>query len=188
MSLSRWFPAALAALVLACDGSTAPPPDVVPEMSRGRPVGIASGGGHYDFAGAFNIQFSLSAIQHAYGSASGNFQHSTDVGGLLVDFHGTTTCLAVDSENGRAWIGGVITLNKSTHPSFQGDIFDPGKDIWFRVLDTGPSSSEPDRTTFVGFEGSGGIITSAEYCEARDWPDDNDRTHPVTGGNITVLP
>ena len=187
MSLSRLIPAALATLALACDGATSPP-DIAPELSLGGTVGIANGGGHYNLAGVFNIQFSVSAIQHADGSASGTFQHSTELGGELVDFHGRTTCMAVDSENGRAWIGGVITLNKSTHPSFQSGIHAPGKDIWFRVLDSGPGASDPDRTTFTGFEGGGGIITSAEYCEAQIWPDDDARTWPVTGGNITVLP
>jgi hypothetical protein len=35
--------------------------------------------------------------------------------------------------------------------------------VWFRVLDTGQSSAEPDRSTFLGFEQPlPGIVTSEE--------------------------
>ena len=80
-----------------------------------------------------------------------------------------------------------MTENNSEHPDFTVDITQPGRDVWFRVLDTG-DSGEPDRLTFLGFEGGGGIITSAEYCEAAIWPDGDARTHPVTSGGITVTP
>jgi membrane dipeptidase len=48
----------------------------------------------------------------------------------------------------------------------------------------------PDRTTFVGFEGGGGIQTSAEYCAAQIWPNNppNDRTSPLSAGNIQIRP
>ena len=62
----------------------------------------------------------------------------------------------------------------------------PGRDVWFRVLDSGEGQSEPDRTTFLGFEGDADIITSQEYCDLAIWPDDNARTSPVTEGNIQV--
>jgi hypothetical protein len=95
----------------------------------------------------------------------------------------------VDAVNRRAWIGGVITKNLSEHPSFQAPRNEPGRDIWFRVLDSGEGAgADPDRTTFVGFEGDAGIITSAEYCAVQPWPDGNARTWPVTAGNIQVRP
>ncbi len=146
----------------------------------------ATGGGHYN-AGVI-VQFSMSAVQKTDGTASGEFHHKTELGGLAVDFSGTVTCMAVDSANRRAWIGGVVTANGSEHPSFTGAIHQVGRDIWFRVLDTGEGLNEPDRTTFVGFEGGGGIPTSEAYCAARIWPDGNARTNPLTGGNIQVRP
>jgi hypothetical protein len=95
--------------------------------------------------------------------------------------------VAVDAGEGRAWIGGVVTQNNSTHPNFTTEIHDVGRDIWFRVLDSGEGSSEaPDRATFVGFEGGGGIITSQEYCEAQIWPAGNARTVGQASGNIQV--
>ena len=66
MSLFRLIPAALAVAALACDGTTTPP-DPTPQLSLGGSPSIANGGGHYLFAGTFNLQFSLSAIQHAGG-------------------------------------------------------------------------------------------------------------------------
>jgi len=85
----------------------------------------------------------------------------------------------VDPVNHRAWIGGVLTQSNDPDP-----VALVGKDAWFRVLDS--SGNDVDRSTFLGFEGGGGIITSAEYCEKQIWPDDNARTWPVEQGNIVI--
>ncbi len=50
----------------------------------------------------------------------------------------------------------------------------------------GENATQPDRSTFVGFEGNAGIITSAEYCEEQIWPAGDERTNPVTEGDIQV--
>ena len=127
----------------------------------------ANGGGHY-LIGDLRVQFAMGTVAHEDGSATGRFHHSTRLDGQRVEFHGEVTCLAVDPVNHRAWIGGIVTKNKSEHPDFQTPIHQPGRDIWFRVVDYGEGAeAPPDRTTFVGFEGGGGIITSLEYCERR---------------------
>lgn len=147
----------------------------------------ASGGGHYLLSGTVPVQFAFSANAKEGGAASGRFHHKADSVG--VEFHGEVTCLAVDAATGRAWIGGVVTQNNSTNPAFQQAIHEPGRDIWFRVLDSGEGRhADDDRTTFVGFEGSAGLPTSAAYCAARPWPDGNARTWPVTSGNVQVKP
>lgn len=154
-------------------------------------VASATGGGHYviGFVGdPLDVKFSMSANQLEDGSASGHFQHEVIFGGLLVDFSGVVTCVSVDSEAGRAWIGGIVTKNRSEHPAFTEERHDPGRDIWFRVLDSGEGQAEPDRSTFVGFEGDAGFITSQAYCDEMPWPEDNARTSPVTEGNIQVRP
>ena len=82
----------------------------------------------------------------------------------------------VDAENRRAWIGGVLTKVSSTDPEvglFAGD------DAWFRVLD----STDGDRSTAMGFAG---FESSEAYCAIQIWPDNNERTHPVTEGQIKV--
>jgi hypothetical protein len=148
----------------------------------------ANGGGRYEIPGLI-VQFSLTATQGAAGTAGGEFRQRVDIGGgLVVDFHGRVTCLAVDPAQHRAWIGGVVTVNASTDPDFQLPIHAPGRDVWFRVVDYGSGgAAPPDRTTFLGFEGAAGIITSADYCAARIWPAADARTWPVTG-NLTVAP
>ena len=147
------------------------------------------GGGNYLFADTFDISTAFGALALPSGRVLGVFRQSLDLNGELVSFRGRVTCLAVDSANGRAWIGGVVTRNDSEAAGFQTEIHQPGKDVWFRVLDTGRGPSVPaDRSTFLGFEGGGGIITSQEYCETKPWPADNDRTHPFTEGGVRVRP
>ena len=120
-------------------------------------------------------------------SAEGTFHHRTELGGEAIDFDGILTCMSIDADEGRAWIGGIVTRNRSVREPFaSGEIYQPGRDIWFRVLDLGDDSDDVDRTTFVGFEGGAGIITSKEYCDTRPWPDDNARTNPVIEGEIEV--
>ncbi len=164
-------------------GSTA-----VNSQQAGAAVG-ASGGGRYLLSNSIDAQFAFSANQHGNGRASGQFHQTLEFQGQHVEFHGTVTCLSADAENGRAWIGGVITKNESAHPSFQAPRNQPGRDIWFRVLDAGEGSrAAADRTTFVGFEGDAGFATSAAYCEGQPWPPGDARTWAVTSGNIQVRP
>jgi hypothetical protein len=95
-----------------------------------------------------------------------------------------------DPVNRRAWIGGIIKENRSTHPAFQVDtLHSPGLDVWFRVVDNGEgTSAPPDRSTTYGFKGSAGIKTSAEYCAVQPWPAGDARTFPVAQGNLQVRP
>lgn len=157
------------------------------DHSRGV-IASTTGGGHFLVGGALDVRFSFSANQHPDGTASGHSRHEVELGGLAVDFSSEVICVTVDPQNRRAWVGAVITQNRSEHPSFTQERNQPGRDLWFRVLDSGEGQIEPDRSTFVGFEGDAGIATSEEYCETMPWPDDNARTSPVTQGNIQVRP
>lgn len=152
-------------------------------LSSSKIESSASGGGHYLVGGSLDVQFAFSAVRFGDGRVAGSFHDRTNDGLGLVDFDADVTCLAVDTDLGRAWIGGVITANRSTSPDFTGAVYQPGHDIWFRVLDSGHEDQQ-DRRTFVGFEGA--IPSSAVYCATRPWPPDNARTWPVTRGNITV--
>lgn len=182
----------LALLALAaCDGAattTGPgPASDIPILASNGVTASATGGGHVDLG--VPVKFSFSAVQRdPSGEATGQLRFSTELGGLAIDFRGRVTCMTTDPENARAWIGGVVTRNDSEHPGFTGEIHDVGRDIWFRVVDYGQGGSAPqaDRTTFVGFEGARGIITSEEYCAARLWLDDDVGTGPLTSGNIQV--
>lgn len=160
------------------------------ESLRHGSILLSVGRGNYLIADTFDVDFRMVAIQTPRGFARGAFRQSLIFQDQLIDFKGRVTCMAIDAANGRAWIGAVVTQNNSEHPSFTTEIHQPGRDVWFRVLDTGRGSEEADRSTFMGFEGGGGIITSEEYCAAQIWPNDppNDRTNPVTSGNILVRP
>lgn len=176
----------------ACSAPTSPARiDAGTPGATGAGAGIAisaTGGGHYLLQGSLDTQFAFSAAGGP-GRAVGRFHQSLTFGGFPVEFHGEVTCVSVDAANHRAWIGGVITKNLSEHPSFQAARHQPGRDIWFRVLDSGEGgAAAPDRTTFLGFEGDAGFATSAAYCAGQPWPDDNERTWPVTAGNIQVRP
>jgi hypothetical protein len=99
------------------------------------------------------------------------------------------TCLSVDAVNGRAWIGGVVTVNNSTDPNQQLAIHQPGQDVWFRVEDNGKHELTPDRSTVLGFfQPPPGIQTSAQYCATMPWPDNNLNTFPFVDGDVKVKP
>lgn len=180
---------ALAAQATTLTSSGTTPVGASITVQAGRGITAAIGAGTYDLLDELDTQFAFVAIQigsHAFGQ----FRHRTEDETGIIDFTGDVTCMAVDPVNHRAWIGGVITANRSTSPNFTTlPIHEVGHDIWFRVLDNG-GTGDPDRSTFVGFE-SAAIPTSAAYCEMRIWPDVpvvNARTWPVISGNLLVHP
>lgn len=184
--MRSFFVVPVVALLAGC----ADAPDLTapaPEFARGGNTAHATGEGVFDAGVPVAFQFGI--IQQSLAEdAKGTLRFSTALSGLAIEFVGEATCLAVDAANARAWVGGVITENNSEHPAFTGAIHQVGRDIWFRVVDYGEGNGAPqvDRTTFVGFEGGGGIPTSAAYCAARIWPDGDARTGPLLEGNIQV--
>lgn len=177
------------AVALACDAPTNPGPDPSrPGLSTTGVSATATGGGRYNINNVFDVQFAFSAVQGTDGSVAGQFHHTTDTGDGLFDVYGAVTCLAFDATHKRAWIGGVITENNSTDPFFQQEVYQPGHDAWFRVVDygEGANASQPDRSTFIGFENTPGIPTSAFYCATMPWPEGDARTWPLTEGNVQV--
>jgi hypothetical protein len=170
------------------------PPVVAHGNERGShriPVTASAGGGKYTVVAAdgspAEMTFGYAALVDRRGVAKGQLLHVGTFQGETIAFVGTITCLAVDSDNHRAWIGGVITRNLSTHPTYKDSEFaQVGHDIWFRVLDADRDGlGMADRTTFVGFEGA--IPSSEAYCRDRPWPDGNARTWEITG-DVVVKP
>lgn len=180
---------ALATLLLAQQTGANPIADLQSHEGDAGVIVSATGGGHFFIeALALDVKFSFSANQKTDGTARGKSRHTVIFGGQLVEFFADVTCVSVDADNGRAWIGGVVLRNNSEHPAFTGAQHQPGRDIWFRVLDDGEGGAAVDRSTFVGFEGEAGFFTSLEYCAVQPWPDENLRTSPVVQGNIQVRP
>ncbi len=182
----KWIDAGLMGLLaLACGEPTAPVPAAgtseaaEPSEHRGRIVELVTGGGQFVHPDFGANTFAFVAVRHRDGRVSGKFfQHQPAFG---FTYAGDVTCFAVDRVNHRAWIGGVLTHSNDPDP-----ITEVGDDAWFRVLDPGHGNAAPDRSTFLGFEGGGGIITSEEYCRVKIWPDDNARAWPVERGNILI--
>jgi hypothetical protein len=168
-----------AALIALAACSETPTSELAsPQFAAGGVQEKVTGGGQFVHPVFGTVAFSFNAIRHADGSVSGHFQQNQfDVG---ASYKGKVTCFAVDLVNNRAWIAGDLT--KSNDPS---PVTEIGDDAWFRVLDLGQGAGEPDRSTFLGFEGSAGIITSEEYCAVRLWAPNNERTWPVSG-NIQI--
>jgi len=156
-------------------------------VAAGGVVAATTGGGVYQLLGTLPTDFEFSAIHLRNGKVVGSFHQRVVFQGLLVEFTGAVTCVTMDAENHRAWVGGVVTSNTSQHPSFLQPRHGVGRDVWFRVVDYGEGAAAPaDRLTFLGFENDAGFITSAEYCAGQPWPADDDRTWPVSRGNLQV--
>lgn len=187
MRLARLLGVLTSVVLLACEQrNPASPSSADPRLQRtaaaDEELGSATGAGQYDLNGLI-VTFSFSAEIEKNGKGQGEFTVFADEGGgLLVDFDAKVTCLSIDAVNHRAWIGGKVKDNRSTDPTLTTEIHKNGRDIWFRVLD------EPggDRSTFVGFEGAAGFITSEDYCAGQPWPAGNARTWPVVGGGLTI--
>jgi hypothetical protein len=173
--------AGMLAGVIAC-GPLAPEgsQDRTAEMANGGVEEKVTGGGQFVHPTFGTVTFSFVAIRHADGRVSGGFQQHQPFFGFT--YKGDVTCFAVDPVNHRAWIGGVLTHSNDPDP-----VTEVGDDAWFRVLDTGNSNAEPDRSTFFGFDqGVPPFDTSENYCAAMPWPEGNARTWPVVHGNIVI--
>ncbi len=192
MTKTCLFSFAITLLLLACDMSREPtsPAESMLFGAGSRVTGHANGSGAFNIgAPGADIAFDLNALLRADGSATGSVNYITDLtefGLGTIEIQFDVTCLALNAALGRAWIGGVVTANNSTNQTFATDpVRQPGRDVWFRIEDNGNGGSgTADRSTQLGFEGSAGIITSQEYCEAQIWP--AAPAHPVVTGNISV--
>lgn len=179
------------ATALAGCGADAPTHAVPTDAgAASRVTASTSGEGQAQLPPGFSpLDFVFNANGRADGSGTGEFHYRHASASGSTEFHGSVTCVSFDAANNRAWIGGVITQNLSTHPALQGAIHQPGRDVWFRVVDNGEGAgAEPDRTTVFGFEGGGGIITSAQYCATQPWTANDVNTWAVVEGNIQVRP
>jgi hypothetical protein len=182
----------LAIGIAACQDAAAPTRASLsaPALDQAADEGATSvtGSGVFSLAGS-DVRFDAHAVQGRNGRAHGKFHQRFDEGGgVVIDFDAEVTCLAVDAVNHRAWLGGTVTRNESTDPDYMTSINQPGSDIWFRVLDAGNGRAAGDRSTFLGFQGSAGFNTSAEYCAGQPWAANNARTWPVTSGGIHIHP
>ena len=171
MTMPSWkaVPLLLSALV-ACSESTTP---IAPLrgtsalLNNGNGVELqVNGAGVVDLssAGAPDMSFQVVAKRKADGTVTGHFRFSRMSPTGLVEFEGDVTCVTVDPNfPGRARIGGIVTGNNSTAPTFLTENHQVGDDVWFRVFDDENGGSAVDRSTTLGFKPTL-VNTSAEYC------------------------
>lgn len=169
MPATRNGVAAMLLLGLAgCDGATEGSPTAPPiSLNQGNGVVIhVQGAGQVDLtaigAGLADVQFI--AHRRADGMVTGHFRQSIDTPAGTVNFRGVVTCVTVDPAfPGRARIGGVVTENTSTHPSFLTLNHEVGDDVWFRVTDSDGGLDPADASTTYGFVPT--LVESSEaYC------------------------
>lgn len=191
----RYVLSAAAVLLAGCESatvSTAPVAGVSFEEQQDHQREAVTGAGELDLSalGLGLARFSYDVQLSGGGHASGDFHQRFELDGKVVDFTGEATCVAIDPVNHRAWVGGIIERNRSTHPDYQDPaLFSHGKDIWFRAVDYGHGrgpTGQADRSTIFGFIGSAGFNTSAEYCAGRPWPDGDARTRTVVKGAVRI--
>ena len=161
-------------------------------LSAAAGTASATGGGKAlapTAAGPVEVGFAFSAIAHDDGTASGELHFAADLADGRAEFRGDVICVTFDATQNRAWIGALITDNRSDSPRYTQPRNAVGQPIWFRVVDYGEGGEDPDdRTTFVGFAGDRNIPTSEAYCALRPWIDPDVGTNPVIKGNIQVRP
>jgi len=115
-------------------------------------------------ANAGLADFSFAVFGRANGTAVGFFHQRRESGGLVVEFTGRAICLTTDPAfPGRARIGGIVTENKSTHPSFLTENHAVGAHVWFRITDSRSNGDPADASTTYGFKPTL-VNTSQEYC------------------------
>lgn len=137
-------------------GPTAPPPEpAVVGVSFGR--GIAAGDN-------MKVTFMHNVTRFEDGSAKGVFTQSAMTESGALDIEVDVSCVELDSEAGKAWIGGTVKRNDSTSPLHAGPT---GREAWFRVLDRG-AEQQTAWITLVSF-GEGRIATAAAHCDKRPW-------------------
>jgi hypothetical protein len=124
--------AAIALILTTMAWATGP---VVHRVSAGGPDAcVAFGATHPGCDG----NFSLTAIEYADGSVSGQY---TDRFANGDGFHAVIDCLVV--EGNQAWVSGVITSGRFTDPD-TGEVFDlAGLYVFTSVQDNGTSANDP---------------------------------------------
>jgi hypothetical protein len=134
--------AAIALILTTMAWATGP---VVHRVSAGGPDAcVAFGFTHPGCDG----NFSLTAIEYADGSVSGQY---TDRFANGDGFHAVVDCLVV--EGNRAWVSGTITSGRFTDPD-TGEVFDlAGLYVFTSVQDNGTSANDPvDKISFSFFD------------------------------------
>jgi hypothetical protein len=168
LSVCSAFVIALGACSLTEPSSPPTPLSTTPSRGVASDEGVVlqvQGAGDVDLtaANAGEASFQFVATKRADGTVNGHFRQSRSTALGMVDFEGDVICVTIDPAfPGRARIGGRVTANNSTSPSFLTTNHEVGDDVWFRVED-GTLTGGVDRSTTYGFKPTL-VDTSEQYC------------------------
>ena len=154
------------------------PPQPAAE-TRKEAVGMAFGRGIAK--GPADMTFKFNATTYADESVDGEFSYSASADAGTLDIEAEITCVSLDNEAGRAWIGGKITRNGSTDPRFAGG---PGAQVWMRALDRNAQKIQP--LVSGPLMAAGKIKTAGDYCDNKPWSDEG--LYLVDPGALAVFP
>ena len=156
----------LGAMLVACNAPITSPDANQNLMRQGAAAANAdlvklTGSGHHVRIVGTNEElttFSFSAVSHADGSTSGQYQYNFQANGFAI--HGPVTC--VTRSGNQVWVGGIVDRVVTDNPAFEGLA---GLEMWWRSIDNGEgAAASPDMTTGVGFGFAGSTITAASWC------------------------
>jgi hypothetical protein len=125
-------------------------------------VAVLTGSGHHvRVAGTEEdlTTFSFTAVRHADGTVSGQYQYNFRLRGFAV--LGKVTCVSTNGT--QAWVGGTVDQVVTADPAFESLL---GLEMWWRSIDNGEGAgATPDLSTGVGFELEGNPTTAASWCQ-----------------------
>jgi hypothetical protein len=137
--------AAVMALVLTTVAFATGP--VVHRVSVGTPDACVAFGFDFTHPGC-DGNFSLTAIEYADGSVSGQY---TDRFANGDGFHAVVDCLSVAGN--QAWVSGLVTHGRFTDPDTEEVIDLAGLYVWTTAVDNGVSANDPpDQISFSFFD------------------------------------
>jgi hypothetical protein len=130
-------PVLLVAGLSACADTNAGPTTPIEPAAvvTGGVTGSATGSGHYTSGGELRT-LGFSAVAHADGSASGEYQ--VTIHAIDRFFHVSVTCLVV--RNDTAWVAGII--DRTNHP-----VIVPGTVSYFWMFDDGEGPDAVDEVS-----------------------------------------
>ena len=135
-----------------------------PSLPEGPPLKAMSFGRGVAGGDDFRLNFRFSISEYQNGTVEGWFEKSSAVAAGTIDIDADVTCVVLDSEADRGWVGGKIKRNASTNPLYAGAI---GTDVWFWFAGNSSSPLPPVITGPV--LRSGDIRTAEDFCEKQPW-------------------
>lgn len=182
--------ALVATALVACDGA----PDIAApalqaDAGNASVAGLeasATGSGHLHYSDNSIRAFAISAVKHADGSVSGQYQltlaplrffQDLGIAPPIILAHGTVTCMTVVGNS--AYIGGTVDSGENLDLVVGTDL----SGVAIELIDNGNgSSADADQISSAAFYGPGSVGSPQTYC---DDPAPG-TVFPIQQGNITV--